>query len=455
MTGDTGDLVFPLVDEGLGNSAYLVDLGDGRGLAIDPSRDLRRVDDSARQLGISVAFAAETHLHADFVSGATRLLARDGAEAIGSAEGGREFPHRGLHDGDSVDLGGLSLRAWATPGHTTEHLTYLLEAGNDVLGVFTGGSLIVGAAARTDLVSPEMTEPLARAQFRSLRRLLQLPDGTPVYPTHGAGSFCSAPPGADRVTTIGRERETNRFLSIEDEDEFVVALLGSLGSFPSYFHRLGEINRRGPAPVEGSALAPMTTSEVVGWRDRGAAVVDVRPVTDYAAGHVPGSLSIVLRPVFATWLGWTVADSETPMVVVRNPDQDPEEILWQARKVGYDALVGELQGGFETWRAAGEPVATTELVGPGDLAARSLVDIRQRAEFASGHVPGAHHVELASIADADLPDGPLVAMCGHGERAATAASMLERVGRVDVAVLLGGPEDYVASTGTSLRTEPT
>ncbi len=455
MAGGTGHLVLPLVDEGLGNSAYLVDLGDGRGLAIDPSRDLRRFDDSARQLGIAVAFAAETHLHADFVSGATRLLARDGAEAIGSAEGGREFPHRGLHDGDSVDFGGISLRAWATPGHTAEHLSYVLEAGTDVLGVFTGGSLIVGAAARTDLVSPEMTEPLARAQFRSLRRLLQLPDDTPVYPTHGAGSFCSAPPGADRVTTIGREREENRLLSIADEDEFVAALLGSLGSFPPYFHRLGEVNRHGPAPIEGGTLAPMTTSEVVAWRDRGAEVVDVRPVTDYAAGHIPGSLSIVLRSVFATWLGWTVADSDTPLVVVRNPDQDPEEILWQARKVGYDAVVGELQGGVETWRAAGEAVATTGLVGPGDLGGRNLIDIRQRAEFASGHVPGAHHVELGSIAGADLPDGPLVAMCGHGERAATAASILERAGRVDVAVLLGGPEDYSASTGTPLLTEPT
>lgn len=452
MTRSAAERVVPLVDEGLGNSAYLVDLGDGRGLAVDPSRDLRLLDASARKLGITVAFAAETHLHADFLSGATRLQARDGAEPIGSADAGRDFPHLGLHDEETADLGGLSLRAWTTPGHTSEHLSYLLEDGEDVLAVFTGGSLLVGAAARTDLVSPDLTEVLARSQFRSLRRLLRLPDDTPVFPTHGAGSFCSAPPGADRVTTIGRERASNRFLMIADEDEFVATLLESLGSFPPYFHHLGEINRRGPAPVDLNTLTPLTVAETKAWRARGAEVIDVRPVTDYAAGHIPGSLSIVLRPAFATWLGWTVADRDTPLVVVRNPDQDAEEIRWQARKIGYDAVVGDLQDGFAGWRAAGEPVATTELIEPGRLGSRSLVDIRQQAEFTSGHVPGARHVELGAIADTDLPEGPLVTMCGHGERAATAASILERTGRADVAVLLGGPEDYAGTTGTPLVT---
>src|SRR5919198_2037096 len=224
------ELVTVLVDEGLGNCAYLVDLGDARALAIDPSRDLRLLDNAAHQRRLTVTSAAETHLHADFVSGATRLAARDGARVLGSAAGARAFPHTGLADGDEVDLGGLRLQAWTTPGHTPEHLAYLLLDGDRVRAVFTGGSLIVGAAARTDLSGAEHTEALARAQFRSLRRLAELPDETPVYPTHGAGSFCSAPPGADRVTTIGREKAANTLLRIDDEDEFVHALLGSLGS---------------------------------------------------------------------------------------------------------------------------------------------------------------------------------------------------------------------------------
>ena len=201
----TGTLIVPVVDEGLGNSAYLVDLGDGRALAVDVPRDLRAVRAAARQHRLTAAFAADTHLHADFLSGAPQLAAEDGAQILASAAGGRAFDHRGLADGDEVDLGGLTLRAWATPGHTAEHLAYLLLDGAQVLAVFTGGSLLVGAAARTDLSGPEQTEPLARSQYASLGRLLALPDVTPVYPTHGAGSFCSAPPGAERTTTIGRE----------------------------------------------------------------------------------------------------------------------------------------------------------------------------------------------------------------------------------------------------------
>lgn len=202
------DRLVPLVDEGLGNNAYLLDLGDHRALAVDPSLDLRAVARAAAERGLQVAYAAETHLHADFLSGVRQLGGAPGATVLASAAGGREFPHRGLRDGDEVDLGGLTLRALVTPGHTPEHLSYLLRDGAAELGVFTGGSLIVGAAARTDLVGPERTEQLARAQYRSLRRLAALPDPVAVWPTHGAGSFCAAPPGARRTSTIGADRKS-------------------------------------------------------------------------------------------------------------------------------------------------------------------------------------------------------------------------------------------------------
>ena len=153
---------------------------DGRGLALDPTLDLRTLDAAAAGAGLRVAYAAETHLHADFLSGAVHLARRDGARAIGSAAGNRRFDHRGVGDGDEVDLGGLTLRGWSTPGHTDEHMSFLLLDGDRPMAVFTGGSLIVGAAARTDLLGPERTEPLARAQYRSLRRLAELPDDTLV-----------------------------------------------------------------------------------------------------------------------------------------------------------------------------------------------------------------------------------------------------------------------------------
>ncbi|MCC9706649.1 MBL fold metallo-hydrolase [Streptomyces sp. MNU76] len=216
--GFADDHLIPLVDEGLGNSAYLVDLGDRRALAVDASRDLRALRTAAARRGLSVAYAADTHLHADFLTSALQLAADDGATVLASAAGHRAFPHTALTDGDETDLGGLTLRALATPGHTDEHLSFLLLDGTHELGVFTGGSLIVGSAARTDLLGADRADELARAQYHSLRRLTQLPDTTAVWPTHGAGSFCSAPPGAERTTTIGAQKQANALLAAPDED---------------------------------------------------------------------------------------------------------------------------------------------------------------------------------------------------------------------------------------------
>lgn len=451
-----GDVrVIPLVDEGLGNSAYLLDLGDERALAVDVSRDLRQVRALAERRGLEIAYAADTHLHADFLTGALQLAASDGAQVLASAKGHREYRHTALADRDEVDVGGLRLRALATPGHTHEHIAFELLDGSSTLGVFTGGSLIVGSAARTDLVSPERTEELARAQYRSLRRLATLDDHVAVWPTHGAGSFCSAPPGAERTSTIGTERATNMLLRAESEDAFVQQLLDSLGTFPPYFLRLGEVNRRGPALVaEGDALPGLTAAEVARWMASGAAVVDVRPVGDFGAGHVPGSISIPLRPVFATWLGWLV-DADTPIVVVRNADQDPAEILWQARKVGYDQIAGELHGGLDSWRAAGEPTTSIPVIGPDQVGDTPVLDIRQDNEFGAGHVPGAGHIELGALAAraAELPAGPTVVMCGHSERAMGAASLLARAGHTDISVLNGGPQDWADVTGGSLKVD--
>jgi len=445
--------IVPVVDEGLGNSAYLTDLGDGRALAVDAPRDLRAVRAAAARHGLRVAFAADTHLHADFLSGALQLAADDGAQILASASGGRAFGYRGLGDGDEVDLGGLTLRAWATPGHTAEHLAYLLLDGGQALGVFTGGSLLVGAAARTDLSGPEQTERLARSQYASLRRLLALPDATPVYPTHGAGSFCSAPPGAERTTTIGREKAANPLLAAGDEDAFVKALLASLGTFPGYFLRLPEENRRGPAIMASiPALAPLTAGKVHALQDQGGQVVDVRPVADYAAGHIPGSLAIPLRGAFATWLGWLVPDPAVPLIIVAGPGQDLEDVTWQALKIGYENLAGTLAGGMPAWRATGQPVAATPLLTPGQVDPAAVIDVRQAAEYASGHLPGSRNIELGALSSqaASVQGQPVVTMCGHGERAATAASILERAGHTRVAVLPGGPPEWADATGQAL-----
>jgi hydroxyacylglutathione hydrolase len=440
-------MIIPIVDEGLGNSSYLVDLGDTRALAVDASLDQRALRGAARQRGLTVAFAADTHLHADFVSGAVQLAAVDGAQLLASAAGGREFAYTGLDDGDEVDLGGLTLRALTTPGHTGEHLAFQLFDGSSLVGVFTGGSLIVGGAARTDLVGLDQTEELTRAQYRSLRRLAELPDETPVWPTHGAGAFCSAPIGGERVSTIGREKATNPLLAAPDEDVFVEQLLAGLGSFPPYFLRMAEVNRRG-LTVEGDPPVPaLDAGRVAALLADGAVLVDVRPVEDFAAGHVPGAVSIPLRAQFASWLGWLI-DPATPYVVARNADQDLTDLAWQALKIGLPLPVGELAGGLAGWD---RPTTSTPLLTPDRLADAVTLDVRQDSEFHDGHIPGAAHIELGDLlARAAEVTGPVVVMCGRGERAMTAASILEGAGLGPAGVLKGSPQDWAAATGKTL-----
>ena len=286
----TDDRLITIVDEGLGNSSYVLDLGDKRALVLDPSRDPSPYQTAAGRRGLRIAFAAETHLHADFVSG-SRELAAGGAQILASAAGGLEFPHRGLYKDDEVDLGGLTLRALATPGHTPEHLAYLLVDDRRPLALFSGGSLLVDAVARTDLVDPAQSEELARALWRSLHaQILSLPDELAVYPTHGAGSFCSAPAGGERVTTIGRERAANPLLAARDEDDFVRRLFAGLGSFPTYFLRLREVNRRGPK-VYGPAPEPLVQLDVARvqeLRAEGTQLIEPRPIESFALGHIPG-----------------------------------------------------------------------------------------------------------------------------------------------------------------------
>jgi rhodanese-related sulfurtransferase len=330
----------------------------------------------------------------------------------------------------------------------------VLTDGDRPIGVFSGGSLLVGAVARTDLISPDQTEPLARSLWRSVHdQLLALPDETAVYPTHGAGSFCSAPATDRRWTTIGDERRTNPLLAAPDEDAFVAALATSLGTYPAYFHHLRAVNQTGPRLL-GFPQPAMPALELAAFRrelDAGAQLVDTRPVEAWAAGHVPGALVIGLRDQFASWLGWLV-ERDRPLLFVVGADQDRAELVRQCHQIGYDNLVGELAGGTTAWAAAGLPVARTRLIDPGDIDA-PVLDVRQDAEHAAGHIPGADHVELGTLASTVDGLGRVSAvMCAHGERAATAASILERAGRPAPAVVRGGPSDWAAATGRRLAT---
>jgi hydroxyacylglutathione hydrolase len=450
--------IHPVVDEDLGNSAYVVELGDRRALVIDPARDPTPYLELARRRRLHIAYAAETHLHADFLTGSRELAAADGAQILAPRASRLRFAHQGLEDGQEVDLGGLTLRVLATPGHAPEHASYLLLDGARPVAVFSGGALLVGTVARTDLAGPELTEPLARAAYRSLhQRFLLLPDELAVYPTHGAGSFCSASAGDQRTTTIGAERRHNRLLAAPDEDAFVAQLLASFGSYPPYFRRLRDRNRVGPQLLgrDWKVLPPLSTDQVQQHLADGGLLVDARPVTAFAAGHIPGAISIALRPAFASWLGWLLDDTQ-PLVSVLDEDQDRGELARQCRSIGYDHLAGELAGGMAAWRAANLPQAQLPVVEAEQLddEAGVVVDVRQASEVADGHLPGAVAVELGAIAGdrlpAQLPQGPVTVMCAHGERAMTAASLLERAGHKELQVLHGGPRDWQRATGQAL-----
>jgi hydroxyacylglutathione hydrolase len=435
-----GDIV-ALIDEGLGNSSYLVRLGDGRALVVDPRRDPAPYIELAERLDLRIAFAAETHLHADFISG-SRELAAFGAGILAPLASKLSLPHRGLEGGEGVDLGGLTLKALATPGHTPEHLAYLLLDGAQPLALFSGGAVLPGGAARPDLIAPAETHSLAHELYRSAhQRLAILPDDLPVYPTHGTGSFCSAGAGGQRTTLLGRERRESPLFTTAGEEAFVQRFLDGLGTYPSYFLRLRTVNQRG-ARLYGMTLpqlAPVSVDDVRRHQAAGATLVDVRPFVDFARGHIPGALSIALRPSFASWLGWIVPP-EVPLAFVRAPEQDQRNLVEQCLKIGYENLAGELEGGMDAWRAAGLPESTVTLRHVDEELQGLALDVRQDSEWADGHIPDARHVELGSVAASAhaIPAGLLTIYCGHGERAMTAASLLQAQGRAELVVLDGG-----------------
>jgi hydroxyacylglutathione hydrolase len=440
-----------IIDEGLGHSSYVVGLGDGTALVVDPARFPERQRRLAAERGWDITWTADTHSHADYLSGSPELAA-DGATFLASRGAGLEPEHRGLDHGERVGLApNVELRAIATPGHTPDHLAFLLVVDGAPHALFSGGSLMVGALGRPDLLGEEHQDALARALHRAVRaEILTLPDDLAVYPTHGAGSFCSAPQGSARTTTIGIERRSNPMLGIEDEDEFVAALIEGLGSFPTYFRQLPEINRRGPRVLAAPPpLARLDADRVRAALEEGATLVDARPIASFGKAHATGSLSIEQRGVFASWLGWLVPLGQ-PIVFLLGDDNDRTDLVRQCFTVGHEHLLGEVAGGIDAWRAADLPVSSIPLVDASEVRG-TILDVRQEAEWQRGHVAGSVHLELGSVGTVPAPAGPLTVLCGHGERAMTGASILAAAGHGDVRVLRGGPDDLLRARGEALE----
>jgi len=444
MISHVGTLIESFFDEGLGNSLYLVAADHGRtAVVIDPQRDVDRYLAIADRRGWRITHALETHLHADFVSGSREVAARSGATVIASREANLAFPHQGVADQQVFEAGGLRFRVLATPGHTPEHICFLLLSKDAPAALFSGGTLLPGSAARTDLIDPKLTDQLTRALYRSLReRILTFPDDLPVLPTHGAGSFCAAGTRDTRSTTIGREREANPLIAAPSEDAFVSQALADLPAYPDYFRRMRPINQRGPTVLGGlPELPPLTAAAVHAALDGGAVILDTRSAEAFDNGHIPGSFGIPLSHAFGSWVGWVVP-SDALIVLLTDSTVENIEALRQLIRIGYDRFAGYLAGGLEAWEAAGYPTVTipripVDAVEP-DRTLRAL-DVREKREWLKGHIPGGRSLPLSELRGQlrGLPRERWLVYCEHEFRSTVANSLLERAG-FQVAHLIGG-----------------
>jgi rhodanese-related sulfurtransferase len=386
----------------------------------------------------------ETHVHNDYVSGAREAQEATGAEIVAPAKGGYAFPHRGAAEGDEVALGDLTFRAWDTPGHTFEHLSWAVHGHDPETpeAVFSGGSLLVGSAGRTDLLGPEHVDELTRLQFRSVQRFRGLPDHVRLMPTHGAGSFCvSTLPSAERTSTIGAERAGNAALLAHDEAAFVHRQLSGLMEFPRYYAHMGPINRRGPE-ILGALPRPagLGPAEVAALLADGAVLIDGRERADFAEAHVPGSINVELNEGFGTYVGWVVPFDAPHVLVVPDPiESSLAEAVAQLIRVGYERTLGYLAGGIEAWREDGRETRSYPLATTGELRRRlaagdppRVLDVRQPGEWNSeGIIPGSLLTFVGDLPDVlpDLPrDEELWVLCTNGHRASIAASFLDREG---------------------------
>ena len=439
-----GLLQFPT--PGLGDNSYLLH-SDGQAVVVDPQRDVDRFRTVLHEHSLRLVAVLETHVHNDYLSGGPALAGEYGADYLVPAEAGYTLAHRPLREADEVPVGALAVRALHTPGHTPHHLAYAIVDAGEVRAVLSGGSVLVGACGRTDLVAPELTDSLTREQYRSAQRLGRLPDQVAIGPTHGAGSFCAASAVSDDTwTTVSREHERNPAFLARDEDEFVRTQLAGLTAYPTYYREMAPINRGGAATWEPSLPARLSPEAAEAAIGAGAILVDARPRHEFAREHVPGAYNIELEPQFSGYLGW-LFPSGTRFVVALDPEQDAADLVRQCARVGIETIEGVVD--VASWKASGREMQSSEIVDMDGLhramecGGVRILDVRQDTEWREGHIRGAVHVHVV-----DLPrrapdlagEAPVYTYCQSGFRASMAASILQAAGVTAVAVDGGFPD---------------
>ncbi len=429
--------------EGLGDSTYIL-AHDGLGLIVDPQRDIDRFTSIVEELDIEVRWIFETHLHNDYVSGAKDIAKALHAELVLPAGAAPVYRHRPAFHGEELSANGISIRPLHTPGHTPEHVSYLVIIDGAEEAVFSGGSLLVGSSGRSDLLGIERAESLARLQYQSVNRLADLPDPVGLYPTHGAGSFCTASAAAKETSTIGEEKRSNPVLQHDDVESFVTAQLSGLVPYPSYYRFMGPTNLEG-RPTPDLAPPPVVSRERFDELDPSVTIVDARPKTAFAAGHIPGSLAIELRNDFGVWVGW-VTEFNSPLLLVLDDDQSVDEAQRQLARIGYDRIVGVVTD-LPAWdiELSTFPVHDVGSFIAGMDEGVVVLDVRAPNEWDSGVVEDSHRHYAPDLADGVPPgidrDRRVLVGCETGYRASLAASLLQRQGyQPEVLIGAGIPE---------------
>lgn len=442
----------------IAHSSYLL-AGKDYCAVIDPQRDVDVYVSEARAMGVDITHILQTHLHADFISGHMDLAKQTGARIYVAKSAQCAFDHVALSEGDSIELEDMRLQVLETPGHTPEHLSYVVidtSRSDSPIGVFVGDTLFVGDVGRPDLY-PDRAEELARRLYHSLHdKLLKLPDYVEVYPAHGAGSLCGRALGAKWRTTIGYERNFNPALQITDEAAFIESLTRDMPPAPDHFSRCSDINRRGPALV-----ADLPAMEELGpgqFKERMNAanivLLDARGYHAFAGQHIPGVWHLDLDGNFPTFAGWVLPTDKEILLIADDYKKALEANTW-ARRVGVDNIVGYLDGGMAAWAAAGFKTSHIELASAEDLhdmitgaAGFVLLDVRAPLEYAAAHIKGAINIPVAELRTRHRElnkDKTTVLICSSGNRSTLGASILKQHGFKDVYNVAGGLSGYSAA----------
>ena len=434
----------------LAHASYLL-ASEGEAVVVDPQRDVELYLKAAAEHGATVRHIFETHLHADFVSGHRELAARTGAKIYMGAQSGAKFEHVPVSDGFELKFGKVSIRVLETPGHTPESICLVVtdaEKSSAPWAVLTGDSLFIGDVGRPDLSPRHTPAQLAGLLYDSLHtKLMSLPDSVLVYPAHGAGSLCGKNMRSERSSTIGTERLTNYALQITSREEFIRQLTSNLPARPEYFAKDAEINRTGAAALSDlPPLGGLSPLELDGMLKAGEIALDVRPMDEFAAGHVPGSVNIALGGQFASWAATVLGLASHP-VLIAETDAQIEEARIRLARVGIEELDGYLAGGVAAWKQSGQPLAIVAQIGAQELEQRlgagkvQVLDVRREPEWDAGQVAGAAWWPLDNfrVSPPEIDhEVPLAVHCKGGYRSMIAASLLQRAGFRNVINLIGG-----------------